>query len=289
VGTSETSYRLLLNQRGRYQFGPLAGSTRFPIGLIRRCIGMGEEQSVVVFPRTGYLSPRWRQVLQASFRGERHSQVRPGGAQGEFHRLREWRSGDSLRWIHWRTTARRGMPIVREFELPGEPNCALLLDLVPSQALADLRGESVETSISFAATVIRELCQEGGARWLSLACEADAGQMVAGPASRHLMHEMLHALAVAEPHPENQLAARMPALLSRLEVDTQLLVVTSRGSAVAECLAASASGAHQMRLVEQAKVIDVSSAEFAEMFRLDVPAADAAPNDAAADEEALIS
>lgn len=30
--------------------------------------------------------------------------------------LRDWRAGDSLRFVHWRATARRGAPIVKEFE-----------------------------------------------------------------------------------------------------------------------------------------------------------------------------
>src|SRR5262249_49364986 len=37
-------------------------------------------------------------------------------AQAEFHGLRAFRSGDSPRWIHWRTSARCGELMVREFE-----------------------------------------------------------------------------------------------------------------------------------------------------------------------------
>ncbi|MEX0866344.1 MAG: DUF58 domain-containing protein [Pirellulales bacterium] len=282
-GEAHTSYRVRLAARGRYRFGPLVASTRFPIGLIRRSLGVDGTQEVVVFPRTGHLTPRWRQVLQTSFRGELLSQVRPGGAQGEFHRLREWRSGDSLRWIHWRTTARRGMPIVREFEMPGEPNYALLLDLVPSQEIAHIKSDVIERAVSFAATLISELCREGGSRWLTLACDTLAGQSQSGPTSRHLLREMLEALAAVQPHRDDRFPALLQDTLDRLQLDTQVILITARGANLAEQVAqlAAGGGPRQRRLAEGALIIDVTSAQFGELFRMHPPAKTAADVDVA--------
>ncbi|MDQ6917990.1 MAG: DUF58 domain-containing protein [Candidatus Dormibacteraeota bacterium] len=56
----------------------------------------------------------------------------------DLYGVREYRSGDSLRRIHWRTSARRGNLVVREFEPPGLKVLALLLDPAPaSRATAD--------------------------------------------------------------------------------------------------------------------------------------------------------
>ncbi len=52
--------------------------------------------------------------------------------------VRPYQPGDPLRRIHWRTTARRGELIVREFEPPGVQNLGIFLDPnPPEQAAAD--------------------------------------------------------------------------------------------------------------------------------------------------------
>ena len=43
----------------------------------------------------------------------------PGGDEESLAGLRDWRDGDSLRQIHWKATARRGSPIVKEYERRG--------------------------------------------------------------------------------------------------------------------------------------------------------------------------
>jgi uncharacterized protein (DUF58 family) len=56
----------------------------------------------------------------------------------DLYGVREYRAGDPLRRIHWRTSARRGELVVREFEPPGLRVLALLLDPEPaSRAAAD--------------------------------------------------------------------------------------------------------------------------------------------------------
>src|SRR5207245_10092424 len=49
-------------------------------------------------------------------------------AQSDFHGLRAFRSGDSPHWIHWRTSARLGELMVREFEETPDDNLVIILD-----------------------------------------------------------------------------------------------------------------------------------------------------------------
>ena len=57
--------------------------------------------------------------------------TRPGHGN-ELYGVREYRSGDPLRRIHWKTSARRGELVVREFEPPGLRVVALLLEESPA-------------------------------------------------------------------------------------------------------------------------------------------------------------
>ena len=79
-------------------------------------------------PRIGQLTRRWFQLQrQASENrmGKRHDR---SSQQEEYHGLRDYRPGDSPRWIHWRTSARRGELMVKEFEQQNEQELAILID-----------------------------------------------------------------------------------------------------------------------------------------------------------------
>ena len=53
------AYRGRLVERGRYRFGPLRLSTRFPFGLFSRTITAGEVETLIVLPRLGRLTEGW--------------------------------------------------------------------------------------------------------------------------------------------------------------------------------------------------------------------------------------
>jgi hypothetical protein len=52
-------YRGRLLERGRYRFGPLQLSTRFPFGLFSRTITVGQCETLIVLPRLGRLTEGW--------------------------------------------------------------------------------------------------------------------------------------------------------------------------------------------------------------------------------------
>src|SRR5262249_46573352 len=83
---------------------------------------------------------------------ERHT-TRAGLFDDEFHHIREFRAGDNPRAIHWRTTARSGELMVREYHQSRDHDWVLLVELwqPPHPTSADL--DRVELAVSFAATV----------------------------------------------------------------------------------------------------------------------------------------
>ena len=103
----KAAYRITANRRGRYRFGPLEASTRYPLGFVESRMKWQAEEDWRVLPRLGVLLQPWRMEVETLRQGEKKTYSRRGFVEGEFHGLRQWRDGDSRRWIHWRTSAAR--------------------------------------------------------------------------------------------------------------------------------------------------------------------------------------
>jgi uncharacterized protein (DUF58 family) len=100
-----------------------------PLGFFRTRRDQGGGGLAVAMPLFTSLSDR----LQVREIESQLTVVRAG--QGtDLYGVREYRSGDSLRRIHWKTSARRGELVVREYEPPGLKVLALLLDPEPATA-----------------------------------------------------------------------------------------------------------------------------------------------------------
>lgn len=148
-GASATvSVRLVPERRGRLRLGSPVFLRADPLGLRRARRTAGDPASVLVLP------PRYP-VDALSLPGRRRHQ--PGGVtlsssvgeSQEFVSLRDYRAGDPLRKIHWRSWAKAGRPIVKESQEEHFVRHALALDTsgVPGAAFE----EAVSIAASFAA------------------------------------------------------------------------------------------------------------------------------------------
>lgn len=149
-GKSEGRYELTFHDRGRYEVGPSTISTRFPIGLGRGWRTLNNQTSIIVRPQLGQLLPESRRLFQVELQGSALASSKAGVNEAEFYGLRPWATGDSKRWIHWRTTARLGELQVRQFERQQHQQLCVLLELQDGD---ELSAESVELAISFLATL----------------------------------------------------------------------------------------------------------------------------------------
>jgi uncharacterized protein (DUF58 family) len=218
-------YRLVLPRRGRYRFGPLVLASRFPFGLFCCLRVLPAADVLTVYPRPGTLSPAWRRRYDPRRQGERGTH-RPGRAAGDFYAVREWQVGDSARWIHWRRSARQGELIVRQFEQPGDCRLVLLLDLwQPARQPQD--RENFELAISFAATVVADLCRQPGLQ-LRVGLTGQTPEWISGPASLSLMARVLERLAVAEAGQRDQLDALLKLGQEQVPEQAEVLVVSPR-------------------------------------------------------------
>jgi uncharacterized protein (DUF58 family) len=102
-----------------------------PLGLFVLRGGRPDDELALVLPRfTSLAAQPLVRELEASVTAPR------AGSGTEIFGVREYRPGDALRRIHWRSTARRGELIVREFEPPGVQNLGIFLDSHPSSTEA---------------------------------------------------------------------------------------------------------------------------------------------------------
>ncbi len=225
--SAKQSYRGRIMRRGRYTFGPLRISTRFPFGLIRSALTIEKPQTLLVSPRLGRLTRRWQRAQQSSELGTSNVERRQGLLEGEFYGLREWRQGDSHRWIHWRTTARRQTPIVRQFEQQRNQNLALILELWRPEQPRPADDDNVELAVSFAASIVADLCRRGS-RTLWVAVAAAEPKSDSGPASLALSREVMESLAVAEATANDSLPQVLSQTLEAIRPGTAVLVISTR-------------------------------------------------------------
>ncbi len=226
VERREAEYQVTFDERGRYEFGPFWAVTRHPFGLVARSVRLRRSSRLLVLPRLGRMTNRWAHLAQAIDYSSQKAAGRQRPADGEFYGLRDWQSGDSRRLIHWRTSARRGGLMVRQFEQPRSENLTLLVELWQPVEPSAADRERVELAVRFAATATVEACRRGGSqlRVVTAGREQVSHQ---GGASKSLARDILAHLAVAEATANNRLDELIDAVADSRPAAGQLVLVTT--------------------------------------------------------------
>jgi uncharacterized protein (DUF58 family) len=154
---SSVAYTVRADVRGRYPVGPLVIRLTDPFGLCELNRSFPSIDRLTVIPQVVPL-PTVR--LAGEYAGTGDSRARSVAVHGEDDAAtREYRRGDDLRRVHWKSTARTGELMVRREEQPWESRATVVLD---TRAVAH-RGEgptaSFEWAVSAAASVAVHLRQ----------------------------------------------------------------------------------------------------------------------------------
>jgi uncharacterized protein (DUF58 family) len=199
-----TSYRHSFPRRGRYAFTGFRLSTKFPFALFRKSRIVELESEVIVFPQLvpmGHPPPP-----RAHAMGE-ESRNRPG-RRGEFGGLHEYRHGDDPRDIHWRSSARMGRPMVREYEDESARRVSIFLDnsLPGGEGCADEAArDGLERAVSVAASLAADYLERGYA--VRVIARGESLPWLQGPAQ---LPRLLRALALLPATPEETAFAARP-------------------------------------------------------------------------------
>jgi uncharacterized protein (DUF58 family) len=153
--TAVVTTRLLAERRGAITLSDIRLTCSFPFGFLNHAIHLNMPEQLVVYPRVGilnrHLALRYREAIES---GAMTSNVR--GGNDEFYGLREYRSGDNIRSIHWRSTARTNQLMIREMAANAPPQVIVVLNLRSAANIVNIQDRSVqvERAIELAASLV---------------------------------------------------------------------------------------------------------------------------------------
>lgn len=158
-GIREIDYRISSDLRGRFSIGPLSIRISDPFGLVELTRSFTIGDTLVVTPRVTALP---HVHLSGEWTGGGDSRTRSVAAAGDDDLApREYRQGDDLRRVHWRSTARYGELMVRREEQQRQSRGALLLDTRRYAHRGEGPRSSFEAAVSAAASIGVHLAHEG--------------------------------------------------------------------------------------------------------------------------------
>jgi len=121
-------------KRGVVFIGPVRTVRADPVGLVRRELVWADRAELFVHPRTIGI-PSMSTGLVRDLEGSPTKDLSNNDVS--FHALREYMPGDERRNIHWKTTARTGTYMVRQFEETRRSHLVIALSLAASDYLSD--------------------------------------------------------------------------------------------------------------------------------------------------------
>jgi uncharacterized protein (DUF58 family) len=218
-GHHSARYQLTHVPRGRYGFEAVRLTIEDPFSLARAELLQGEPQALVVYPRLVALDRLFSEGGAHAQEGRRLLLQRPTGF--ELHSVRDYVHGDSLRKVHWRSTARRGQLMVKELEDAPRDEVAVLLD---GDATA-VTGESFDVAVRAAGSILQAHHRRGRRCALVVNSAARETQTIATDAN---WRRALEILAGAEPTAQTPAYALLQADGGIAARSLELVVVTSR-------------------------------------------------------------
>lgn len=196
-------YRLEALGRGRYVLEEATAIVEDPFGLERQVLPLRAAGTILVYPKLVDLERLFSEAGSHAQDGRRLLLRRPSGF--DLHSVREYEQGESLRKVHWPTTARRGQLMVKELEDAPRDEIAVVLDGDASAVV----GESFDVQVRAAGSLLQAHSRRGRRAVLIVNAASEESHRVHSDAGE--WRSALELLASVEP------TARTPvtALLGR--------------------------------------------------------------------------
>ena len=147
-----TAYRVSKVPRGRYRFTDAEVAIEDPFGLSRREQTLPDTGTLLVYPRLTRLASLFSERGLRSHGSGRVLLRRPAGF--EIHSVREYQSGESLRRVHWPSTAHRRQLMVKELEDAPRDEVLVILDAQAGFEAGERPNSSFDTQVRAAGSIL---------------------------------------------------------------------------------------------------------------------------------------
>jgi uncharacterized protein (DUF58 family) len=155
----EVSYQIRSDVRGQFEIGPMTVRVSDPFGLVELGRSFHTTVPITVIPRT---VPLPHVPLTGAWTGSGDNRPRAFAAgSAEDVTVRDYRQGDDLRRVHWRSSARTGELMVRREEQPWQSRATLFLDNRARCHRGQGVASSLEAAVSATASIAVHLSQRG--------------------------------------------------------------------------------------------------------------------------------
>ncbi len=205
-GSEEKILLMKANKRGPLRIGGFQVATRFPFGFFYKQTFIAANLTTLVFPA----------IQPMHLPSPSHPSTEGQGVlrhQGdEIFALREYREGDPLNAVHWKSSAKTGNLRVKEFLRGGEQNFTLFLNLQDSQSNRQVSETILEERVSEAASLAYNLIRRGDD--VSLKTEGH-DQIPFGNSEMHLNRIMKFLASVGLQEGKNNLRAPLKIAVNR--------------------------------------------------------------------------
>lgn len=167
------SYQIRSDVRGRFLIGPMTARISDGFGLVELTRTFTQDTAVIITPRPVPLP-----VIGIGGNATSSGDVRPrafAAGSAEDVTVRDYRRGDDLRRVHWRSTARMDQLMVRREETPWQARATIWLDNRTGSHTGSGSASSLEYAVTAAASVAAHLIRLGYATRLVTATGVEKG------------------------------------------------------------------------------------------------------------------
>lgn len=226
--------------RGKWTLGPISIHSGDPFGIFRLSKLVNLTNEIIVYPATIEL-PRF-QLPSAELLGGQDVRSRTFQVTPNVSTVRQYAPGDSFNRIHWRSSARTGQLMVKEFELDPSADIWLILDMeerfhhalpnahVPALINAALHGRvtipgsTEEYTVTLAASLARHLLRLN--RSVGMIVGDHQRDIIPPEREARQLYKILEPLAMIHATGETSLAEVLAAESSRFGRNSSLLIIT---------------------------------------------------------------
>lgn len=224
-GSRLVSFRMTARRRGHYTVGPIRVTSGDALGLFQNHREFHSRASVTVYPRVHQIEGLPVPLSQPF--GPVRTREKAFEDPSNQAEIREYRPGDNPRHIHWKTSARMGQLMLREYELNATTQMMIVPDLYRRSQVhstAETGPATEETAIEIAASLallgLRRKIDVG------MVCHGQERRAVSSGRGQRSFHEILEVLARVEADGFLPIEQVLELEAASLSARTTLVVIT---------------------------------------------------------------